>query len=83
MSPAHATSHAGLPSALVVGAEHEPLWDDARRYAAPLRASGVTVSHLEVENAPHGFFSFPNICRMAGPSLEEVVVYLGELVSLA
>lgn len=80
VSPLHATSHSGLPPALVVGAEHDPLRDDARRYAARLRASGVAVSLVEVGGAPHGFFSFPNICRMAGPTLDEVVGYLRGLL---
>ena len=83
LSPLHATSHAGLPPALVVGAEHDPLRDDARRYAAQLRTAGVPVAHLEVAGAPHGFFSFPTICRTAGPALDEVVSYLQDQLSPA
>ena len=76
LSPLHAPDHGGLPPTLILGAEHDPLRDDSRRYAKRLRVSGVQVEHHELTGAPHGFFSFPRICRAAGPAMELLVTAL-------
>jgi acetyl esterase len=81
LSPLHAPDHHGLPPALIVGASHDPLRDDSRRYAVRLRESGVPVEHHELADAPHGFFSFPRICRAAGPALGLVVASLQRVLA--
>lgn len=75
-SPMHAKDHRGLPAALILGAAHDPLRDDSRRYADLLREHGVPVEHHELADAPHGFFSFPTICRAATPALDLLVTAL-------
>lgn len=72
-SPRLATSHAGLPPALIVVAEHDPLHDDGVRYADTLRAAGVPVKLTEYPGMPHGFLNFPGLCRGARPALAELV----------
>jgi acetyl esterase len=72
VSPLLAQDHSDLPPALIVTADHDPLRDDGRRYAQRLDRSGVPVQHIEYPDSPHGFFSFPNICRAAGPALDAV-----------
>jgi acetyl esterase len=70
VSPLFAPNHAGLPPALVLTGDHDPLRDDGKRYAQRLAECAVPVQHIEQVDSPHGFFSFPNICRGSGPALE-------------
>jgi acetyl esterase len=70
LSPLLARDHCGLPPALILTADHDPLRDDGRRYAGRLTRSGVPVQHIEYADSPHGFFSFPNICPAATLALD-------------
>jgi acetyl esterase/lipase len=72
-SPLLADDLRGLPPALVQVAEHDPLRDDGLRYAAALRAAGVPVRVTEYTGMPHGYLSFPRICRSAPQALAELV----------
>jgi len=55
-SPLRAESLAGLPPALVVTAEFDPLRDDGRLYADRLRADGVKVTYSDYDGMVHGFY---------------------------
>jgi acetyl esterase len=70
LSPLLARDHRGLPPALILTADHDPLRDDGRRYTGRLTRCGVPVRHIEYADSPHGFFSFPNICPAATPALD-------------
>ena len=55
VSPLLAASHANLPSAYIVTAQHDPLRDQGKAYAEKLREAGVDVTYRNVEGAIHGF----------------------------
>jgi acetyl esterase len=50
---------AGLPPALILVAEYDPLRDDGERYAAALRAAGCEATCLRVAGQVHGSWGLP------------------------
>ena len=75
-SPLLAADHADLPPALVQVAEHDPIRDDGLRYAVALRAAGVPVRTTTYVGMPHGYLSFPRLCRSAPQALAELCAEL-------
>lgn len=63
-SPLREPDLAGLPPAMIITVDTDPLIDEARSYTHRLRAAGVSVSYFCYEGQVHGFFSF-------GGSMEE------------
>ncbi|MBX9640237.1 MAG: alpha/beta hydrolase [Mycobacteriaceae bacterium] len=57
-TPLHGDLH-GLPPAVFVIAGHDPLRDEALKYAATLDSAGVPVARIYIEGAIHGFMSIP------------------------
>ncbi len=54
-APARAEDLSGLPPAVITTAEHDPLGDEGRDYAARLCASGVDVELIDTPGTFHGF----------------------------
>ncbi len=75
-SPIRAASHAGLPPALVVVAEHDPLADHGRHYAERLGDSGVPTELIEMHDALHGFISLPGVSPAASRAVEATARFL-------
>ncbi|MGV9302190.1 alpha/beta hydrolase [Nonomuraea sp. NPDC003727] len=54
VSPLHADDLTGLPPAVILTAQYDPLADDGSRYAERLAAAGVPVTYREFEGQVHG-----------------------------
>jgi acetyl esterase len=73
MSPLRAQSLAGLPPAIVLTAEYDPLRDDGLAYVQRLHEAGNDVTHHHYDDMVHAFFSFVN----AIPRGNEAVARVG------
>jgi acetyl esterase len=59
VSPLHAEDLSGLPPAMVVVAEHDPVRDDGERYVARLWEAGVPATCTRVIGHFHGGWMIP------------------------
>lgn len=79
-SPGRADDLSGLPPAVVVTAEHDPLRDEGEEYARRLEAAGVPVRSRRFERQMHAFFQMVNILPGSAAGIDYVVTVLGELL---
>lgn len=78
LSPLLAASHRGLPPALVVTAEFDPLRDEGEAYARALEAAGVPVRLHRYDGMPHVFFQLSPIVEDGRRLLDEASQALRE-----
>jgi len=74
--PLKAVNLQGLPPALVITAQFDPLLDEARLYAARLSEQGVRVVHRNYEDTIHGFLSACPNSRSSALALGECAEFL-------
>jgi acetyl esterase len=71
VSPLKAQSLAGLPPAMVITAECDPIRDQGEAYAARLQEAGVPVSVKRYDGAIHAFFNFGGIIDSGKQAVED------------
>jgi acetyl esterase len=78
LSPVHATNLDGLPSALIVTGEFDPLQDEGRQYANALRAAGVAVDHRHIKGLIHHAVMVPALIDLGSEVVEGTATAVGE-----
>jgi acetyl esterase len=76
VSPLHAPDLAGLPGALVVSAEHDPLRDESEVYARRLREAGVAVELRREAGLIHGFMTLDDISPACAVAADRIAADL-------
>lgn len=71
-SPLRAPDLSGLPPALILTAEYDPLRAEGEAYGARLREAGVAVTVHRYEGLIHGFIRMPAVLDRAWEAIDEV-----------
>jgi acetyl esterase len=80
LSPLHAADLSGLPPAVVVTAEYDPLRDEGEAYGEALRAAGVEADVRRYDGLIHGFFAMGALSPAAQAAVDESCALFGELL---
>ena len=78
-APLHANDLSGLPPALIMTAEFDPLLDDGFAYADKLRAANADVAYKEYGGMVHGFLNQWDVIDMGMTALWDAAEWLRSL----
>lgn len=76
-APLMAEDYRGLPKALIITGEFDPLRDEGEEYGRRLKDAGVPVTSHRIEDAVHGFFLLPP----AYPAVRKTYEYINDFLS--
>lgn len=79
VAPLLAESHAGLPPAFVLVAEHDPLRDSGVAYAEAMSAAGVPVTLDMGKGLIHGYLRSMDYCADSMANLKKMAAWLAEM----
>jgi acetyl esterase len=80
-APLRATDLSGLPSAVVLTAEYDPLRDEGEEFARRLAAAGVDVVSHRYDGAIHGFFWMPGVLEVFDTAVADIAGELRRLTA--
>ena len=75
-APIYNDDLSGMPDALILTAEYDPLRDETAAYAQKLRAAGVRVTEKLYPKMIHGFFQFGGVIDEGREAIAAVAKYI-------
>ncbi len=80
-SPLRAKDLSGLPPALIITAEYDPLVDEGHAYAARLRQAGISAQYSCYEGTIHGFLIVSTLAEDTARAVAESKAWIAKTIA--